>query len=503
MYRFAFDLGSGSLGWAVFRLDERGNPVELADMGVRIFPTGRDPQSKESKAKGRRQPRQQRRQIDRRISRRQRLEGQLVKAGLMPAAEDAAARKAFFAIDPYRARGRAAREACSLHELGRAIWHISKHRGFKSNRKADRSNEDDRGKIATAAAALRDALAQAGAPTYGAWLADRHDAGQPVRIHLGNEKGYEFYPTRQMLEDEFDHIWRTQAPHHPCLTEAVRETIRDTVFFQRPLKPVLPGRCTFFPDDFRLPKWHPLAQEFIILQQLNMLRILGGSGERALDLTARDLIARHLMAGQKLTWKGLLRLLKLPSDTEINLERGGLKVLAHNEAAARMVGTKKKPGPLAGIWESWSDADRLRLLEILDAAETPEQAISRLMVECGLDRATAEAVEKIPLPERHINLGERAARAIVQVMREDVLVYSDAVRAASERGLFGEGVVIHHSDLRPEDDPGLPCLPRYNELPALRHMIGTGRTTRRIRPTSGLAASPTPRCMWRWASFAG
>ena len=34
--------------------------------------------------------------------------------------------------------------------------------------------------------------------------------------------------------------------------------------------------------------------------------------------------------------------------------------------------------------------------------------------------------------------------------------------------------MIKHSDLRPEGDPGLSVLPRYNELSALQHMIGTG-----------------------------
>lgn len=150
MYRFSFDLGAGSLGWAVFKLDDSRRPTELGDLGVRIFPTGRDPKSKETNSAGRRQPRQQRRQIDRRKSRRQHLEELLVAAGLMPARDDQAARTVFFAIDPYLARARAAGEKCSLHELGRAIWHISKHRGFKSNRKANRSNESDNGKIATA-----------------------------------------------------------------------------------------------------------------------------------------------------------------------------------------------------------------------------------------------------------------------------------------------------------------------------------------------------------------
>ncbi len=77
--------------------------------------------------------------------------------------------------------------------------------------------------------------------------------------------------------------------------------------------------------------------------------------------------------------------------------------------------------------------------------------------------------------------------------KQNVTVYSDAVRTASERGLFGEGVFIHHSDLRPEDDPGLPRLPRYNELSALRHMIGTGTNDPKDPPDIrfGRIANPT------------
>ncbi|MCT9000599.1 type II CRISPR RNA-guided endonuclease Cas9 [Chelativorans intermedius] len=482
MYRFAFDLGSGSLGWAVFELSEGDStPVALTDLGVRVFPTGRDPKSKESNALGRRQPRQQRRQIDRRKKRRVELEDRLVAAGLMPAADNLDDRREFFGIDPYEARGRAARGKADLRDLGRAIWHISKHRGFKSNRKADRTNEDDKGKIATASATLRELLAEQGAPTYGAWLADRHARGEAVRVRPhgeGAKAAYDFYPTRAMLEDEFDHIWRVQAKHHPSLTGAARDAIRDSVFFQRPLKPVKPGRCTFFPDDYRLPKWHPLAQEFLILQQLNMLRIIDEGGERGLDLTARDLIARHLMSGEKLTWssskKGLRGILRLSSEVKINLEEGGLKELAHNTLAARLVGTDKKPGPLANAWEGLGPRRQLLLVKILAVTVSPDRTVERLEKWIGLSRETAERVEKITLPDGHLMLGERAVRAILKVLREEVVVYSDAVRQASERGLFGDGVVIHHSDLRPEGDPGLPDLPRYNELPALRHMIGTG-----------------------------
>ncbi|MFD1880925.1 type II CRISPR RNA-guided endonuclease Cas9 [Paracoccus pacificus] len=472
MYRFAFDLGSGSLGWAVYRLDGNGHICGLVKLGSRIFPTGRDPQSKESAAAGRRQPRQQRRQTDRRIDRRTRLAEHLVGFRLMPPSE----RDGFFSIDPYEARARAAAGPADLYDLGRAIWHMSKHRGFKSNRKADRSNEDESGKIASASATLRQNLRDEGFATYGAWLASRHAKKQLVRVRpqaTGSETAYEFYPQRAMLEEEFDFIWGKQAQHHSTLTDAARAAIRDAVFFQRPLKPVKPGRCTFFPEEERLPKWHPLAQEFLILQQLNMLRLLDGQSEGRLDLTARDLLARHLMSGEKLTWSGLRSQLKLPRSTEINLETGGLKELASNQVAARFAGTAKKPGPLADRWRGMGDETRLRLLTILDEEASPERAIERLVAEIPLPRDTAERIEKIPLPDGHLMLGERATRAIVQMFRHEVIVYSDAVIRASEAGLFGEGIERHHSNLRGHGN-GLDLLPPYNRLPELQRMIGTG-----------------------------
>jgi CRISPR-associated endonuclease Csn1 len=59
-YRLGLDLGSNSLGWFVVYLEKCGNryePVDLGPGGVRIFPDGRDPQSKASNAVDRRMAR--------------------------------------------------------------------------------------------------------------------------------------------------------------------------------------------------------------------------------------------------------------------------------------------------------------------------------------------------------------------------------------------------------------------------------------------------------------
>ena len=140
-----------------FELDGgSGKPIAPGRLGVRIFEDGRDPKSKKSNAAGRQLPRSQRRGQDRKLKRRAQLLVDLETAGLLPpkgperdAVFDCNHRKQKCAdadpdscTNPYRIRSRAAQEKVTLYEMGRAFWHISKHRGFKSNRKADKPEED-------------------------------------------------------------------------------------------------------------------------------------------------------------------------------------------------------------------------------------------------------------------------------------------------------------------------------------------------------------------------
>lgn len=468
MYRFAFDLGANSLGWAVYKLADDMQPAALARLGVRIFPNGRDPQSKESNAAGRRLPRGARRRQDRSLGRRKRLLEDLIGFGLLPSALEA--RNKVFAANPLEARARAACERVTLEQLGRALWHMSKHRGFKSNRRADKE-ADEKGKIATASNDLLKLLKAEGNLTYGVFLHARLKRGEGTRIRPmgeGAKLSYEFYPTRTILEAEFDHIWATQAKFHRSLTEEMRLRLRDTIFFQRRLRPVQPGKCTFFPDQDRLPRWHPAAQEFLILSQLNHLRIIDDHGEQSLDITARDLVARTLMAGAKLSWSGLKKAMKLSSQAEFNLEKGGLKELARNDVTARLQGDAKKPGPLASLWPTLDGPTREEILWQISEVADPECLICWLVERLGISREVAERVEKISLPDGHLRLGKTATQAIVEELRRDVIPYDEAVRRA--RLLGGAG--LDHSDFRTEE--GVDTLPPYNRLPVLQRMIGNG-----------------------------
>jgi CRISPR-associated endonuclease Csn1 len=87
-YRLGLDLGTNSLGWFMVWLERDGDgwrPIRLGPGGARVFPDGRDPQSKTSNAVDRRTARGQRKRRDRFVDRRKNLMGALIRHGLMPA----------------------------------------------------------------------------------------------------------------------------------------------------------------------------------------------------------------------------------------------------------------------------------------------------------------------------------------------------------------------------------------------------------------------------------
>ncbi len=188
-----------------------------------------------------------RRRRDRYLERRKRLLKALVTAGLMPQREGE--RKALERLDPYDLRAKGLREALPLHHFGRALFHLNQRRGFKSNRKTDRQNEE-KGAIADAGRHLREQMLATGARTLGEYLALRHDRREGVRarnVSSGAKAAYDFYPQRAMLEDEFGQLWRAQAKWHPELTEELRASLFEIVFHQRELVSPPVGKCALDP----------------------------------------------------------------------------------------------------------------------------------------------------------------------------------------------------------------------------------------------------------------
>ena len=478
-WRLGIDLGTNSLGWAAVRLDGGGKSDGILAAGSRIFANGRDPKSGASLAVDRRDARAMRRRRDRLLQRQRALMKYLMQDGLFPA--DPAERKLLATLDPFTLRARALDEALPLPHLGRAIWHLNQRRGFKSNRKTDRP-DDDSGKIAIGVDRLWEAIADSGARTFGEWLHGRRQPtqdcpdGQSVRTRLRPEEGadakgmgYDFYPGRALIEEEFDAIWAAQAPHHPeVLTPEVHDRLFEIVFDQRPLKKPLIGTCTFGNGEARLAKAHPLFQRRRLLEEVNALKIVR-AGEVAQRLTPeqRDLLLLKLKDKAEVSFETLRKALKLDEDARFNKESENRTRLKGDEVAAVM-GARTRFGRL---WAHLSSDDQWAIVERLEAAESDADVRAFrewIAAAHALSPEETKAIAAARLPQGHGRFGGTVTRGLIDALTHErnadghVIVYSEAVERLS----------LHHSDFRTGEIH--KALPYYGAILDRHVMPGTG-----------------------------
>lgn len=452
------DLGTNSLGWCLYEMDG-DTPKRIIDIGVRIFPDGRDPKSGASLAVDRRDARAMRRRRDRYIGRRSAMLRVLMRYHLMPPALLDA--KALEKEDPYELRVQALDEKLEPYEFGRALFHLNQRRGFKSNRKADRKSKDNEGgKIASGSKALDIAMKEIYARTLGEFLLKRDRAsggrlGKRVRMRPDAE-GYDFYPDRRHYDDEFKEIWEKQAAYHPdLLTEEARAAIHRVIFYQRPLKEQVVGFCTFAgtsgvpADEKRLPKAHPLFQERRLYEEVNQLRIVSaGAAERDLSFDERNTLILKLRNKRKVGFSTLGKTIKLTEGERFNKESETRKDLLGNEVYAEMADKKR----FDGRWGEFSLDEQLRIIDKVENEESPEALLAWLQAEYALDDSTAEAVANAKLPEGYGRFGETATRMLLDQLKASVITYDKAALAAG----------FHHSDFRTGE--AYDALPYYGAV---------------------------------------
>lgn len=507
--RLGLDIGTNSIGWWLFEADGKGASariVGIIDGGVRIFSDGRDPKSKASLAVDRRAARAMRRRRDRYLRRRAALMKLLATSGLMPA--DPAEAKPLEVLDPYKLRANGLDTALPLTHFGRALFHLNQRRGFKSNRKTDRGDNES-GKIKDATARLDQEMMASGARTYGEFLHMRRQrASDPrqvptVRTRLSvaarggpdakEEAGYDFYPDRRHLEEEFNALWEAQAPFHAELTDDLRALVFEKIFYQRPLKEPDVGRCLFSgygdisTDERRLAKAHPLAQRRVIYETVNNLRVVAdGQSSRPLTLEERDKIIHALdnkkptksMSSMNLSFAALAKVLKLQGGERFTLEAGARENIACDPVRATMV----HPANFGPKWSDltwqaqWEVISRIR--KVQSEAEFAELT-DWLIEEHGLDAEHARATGNVHLPEGYGRLGFTATERILKHLKAEVCPYSEAVAKCG----------WHHSDHRTGEC--LDELPYYGEV-LERHVIpGTYKKTDDDVTRFGRITNPT------------
>ena len=347
------DLGTTSVGFSLVELDDEKNNGKILHMGSRIFPEGykETPSEIAPRNKRRREKRLLRRQLRRRKLRKVTLSRRFAEVGLLPKF-GSAEWEALMNTDPYQIRAKGIDEALEKNELGRALYHLVQRRGFKSSRKSieevSQEGDEDRGVV-------KERIKKLSSKMKGRTL------GQFLNTIEGKKRGD--YLGREMIQEEFEKLWDAQVPHHPALlNEELKKEIKGIAFRQRPTFWRLGtlGKCLLEPKEPLCLKGSWLAQQFLMLQDLNSLRL--SESDEPLPKDQRNLIIESLNEKGSLTWPKLRELLKsswkasgTPLKSKFNLEVGKVKdKLPGNLVEAKLSGLFGK------FWTNHPSIDKLR-----------------------------------------------------------------------------------------------------------------------------------------------
>lgn len=468
-YRLALDMGSTSLGWCILALNQNNEISSLIDMGVRIFSDGRDDKSKEPLAVSRRMARGIRKTYDRRDKRQKELLSCLIQTGLMP--QDAKERKLLEQKDPYELRAKAATEKISLHDLGRALFQINGRRGFKSNRKTDKREND----ASNMKNAIRDLDGLLINRTLGQYLHEQHQERLPVRVRSQMVKGkadYNFYPSRDMYLKEVEKILEVQSKHHPELTEKLCNEIKDIIFYQRPLKPVQVGKCRFENGELRARLAYPIVQKFRILQEVNNLQLERlAEGDPEINQEDREKIIAALLDAKwkkskhssPITFGDISKIIGLVGRPVYNLQSERRDGLSGDDTGAFL----SQPSCFGKRWNKFPQQEQEKIVDLLFDTQDPDHLHEILMKDYDLAPQQAEEISNAPLTEGYGAVSKKAIEKMLPFL-EQGQKYSDAAKSAG----------YHHSDFRTGEL--FDHLPYYGEV--LQNNVIGGTSAPEDRP---------------------
>lgn len=145
-YSLGLDIGTSSVGWSIINENEQ----RIEDTGVLIFEKPEEPKTGKSLSEARRSARGSRRRLSRRRVRLNQLKKFFISEKLLTRDEISRILTAenlanYNEFDPWEIRVRALDEKISSEELFRALYHIAKRRGYKSNRKS--AKDEESGKV--------------------------------------------------------------------------------------------------------------------------------------------------------------------------------------------------------------------------------------------------------------------------------------------------------------------------------------------------------------------
>ena len=427
MLRFAFDMGTNSIGWAVLDMSNTKSP-QIRDMGVRIYTDGREAKTGTPLNEARRDARQMRRQRDRKIRRKKAMLHFLMDNKLMPKERDKQA--AVAQLDPYELRAAALERKLEPFELGRTMMQFSIRRGFKSNRKeVNEEKEKEQSSMLEGVQVLKDVLA---GQTLGQWLFRQRAIGNTVRFRARIEKTkaiYSFYPSREMYEDEFKRIKEKQAGYYK---KVGWDNLYRIIFFQRPLKAPERGRCRFYTGEYRAYKAFVSFQRFRILQDVNNLKYRNDDDVlEAIPVELKRKLFDALDTQESMTFNKIRKLFGKDYTNGFNLEDQKRDKLLGNIISVSF----RKPEYFGPAWDGFPPEKKDEIIErLLNEDETA--VLEEYLKTYHLSDEQIKNIFGKKLPTGTAFLSSRFMIECADVMYREMITYDKAV----------EQLGFHHSD---------------------------------------------------------
>ncbi|MCX8053330.1 MAG: type II CRISPR RNA-guided endonuclease Cas9 [Armatimonadetes bacterium] len=444
-YVLGLDIGITSVGWAVYNLDR----TRIEALGVRAFNAAEIPNTKESLAKPRRDARSVRRRLRRRRGRLNRAKELFEKFGLVSNADVLFPDEPHSYNpdhDPWKLRADGLDRLLTGEQFARALYHIAKHRGFKSNRKHGAPEDQEAKKMLEGLQGIRRMLEESGCRTIGELFYKHFTERKRNR-----EGDYSHTIERALLEDEVSKLFEAQhrLGSKFASQDFKSEFLQEAFNWQKPFasgddifKKV--GLCTFegINGERRAPRASYTAERFDLLQKINNIEIACNGERRRLNPEERLTILEMAYQFNKVTYEQIRKQLNLPEEARFagvsiqyrKFQEGKwVEDLSCEKSTFRQLaayhGLRKAFEP-EGLWNTVKDNPDLMddLAFALTFYKTDED-IRAYLSERGVSPEIIDVALKAPTFTSVTNLSIKAMRKMMPYL-EQGMKYHDAATAA-------------------------------------------------------------------------
>lgn len=319
-YSLGLDIGITSVGWALLDLDNK----RIGDLGVRLFTGAENPKDGSSLAAPRREARGARRRLRRKRQRLSSVKKLILSEKIL---SETQMENIFDGqiTSPWELRSDGLDRLLSPAEWSRVLIHITKHRGFKSNRtlsaddKSSKASEDGKAKEGMKANSLLLSKGNGGCGyrTVGEMIFKDDKFAEHKRNKGGD---YSNTITRDDLENEVKILFESQRnfknPNSSKETEEQYIEIfkRQLPFASGEIIEKMVGFCTLEPPCKRAPKASWTSERYILLTKIVNLRAIYDGKKYELSAENNRKISDLAYSNAKVTYKQIKKAIGAPEE---------------------------------------------------------------------------------------------------------------------------------------------------------------------------------------------